>query len=147
MRLSRVTPPRRSRTPAHRALAGGATRAAAAMTAIAMAVIGSATLAPAAAASPTPLDARKAGTTPLTDVLGADGNRYDRNGGDFDIQMLERRPELFEPPAVPPDAEAIAVMVALAEDATRASASPAAHVGVRQGASRWTDAARRDGLR
>jgi acetyl/propionyl-CoA carboxylase alpha subunit len=67
--------------------------------------------------------------------------------GDFDIQMLERRPELFEPPAVPPDAEAIAVMVALAEDATRASASPAAHVGVRQGASRWTDAARRDGLR
>ncbi len=67
--------------------------------------------------------------------------------GDFDIQMLERRPELFEPPAVPPDAEAIAVMVALAEDAARASASPTAQVGVRQGASRWTDAARRDGLR
>ncbi len=67
--------------------------------------------------------------------------------GDFDIQMLERRPELFEPPAVPPNAEAIAVMVALAEDAARAIAVPPAQVGVRQGASRWTDAARRDALR
>lgn len=88
MRLTRVTPLRRALAPAHRARPGRssrAKRAAAAAVAFTVAAAGTVALTPAAGAAQSRADARKAGTTPLTEVLAADGNRYDGNWADFDI--------------------------------------------------------------
>ena len=67
--------------------------------------------------------------------------------GDVDIQMLERRPELFEPVDDALRARQVAALVALAEDeglGTRGAVSPGLPTGE---GSRWADAARWDALR
>jgi acetyl-CoA carboxylase biotin carboxylase subunit len=67
--------------------------------------------------------------------------------GDVDIQLLERRPELFEPVDDTLRARQVAVLVARAEDEGLGSRA-AQHPGLLAGeGSRWAAAARRDALR
>jgi acetyl-CoA carboxylase biotin carboxylase subunit len=67
--------------------------------------------------------------------------------GDFDIQFLDRRPELLSAPHDPDLATAIAVAAALAEDDARRSRLPAVAESDGRSTSAWTRAGRKDALR
>ncbi len=68
--------------------------------------------------------------------------------GDLDIQMLERRPELLQPIDDAARGQAIAALVAMAEDeGLGAGTLLAAPPQPTQAPSRWAEQARRDGLR
>jgi acetyl/propionyl-CoA carboxylase alpha subunit len=66
--------------------------------------------------------------------------------GEIDIQFLERRSELLTPRLTEPQAIALAVAAALAEDAARSQRRPSVSDGDR-GGSHWLDRARHEGLR
>ena len=66
--------------------------------------------------------------------------------GEFDIQLLERRPELLSDVIDDELAADLAVVIAVAEDEARERRAPPAPETVAQG-SPWLDAARRDQLR
>jgi acetyl/propionyl-CoA carboxylase alpha subunit len=66
--------------------------------------------------------------------------------GQFDIQLLERRPDLLAASADGELVADLAVAIALAEDEARERRAPAATGGAVQG-SAWLDAARRDQVR
>jgi len=66
--------------------------------------------------------------------------------GDFDIQLLERRPELLADTVDDGLATDLAIAIAVAEDEARERRAPPVADGVGQGRA-WLDAARRDQLR
>ncbi len=63
--------------------------------------------------------------------------------GRFDIQLLERRPELLEAPEDPVLARDLAIAIAVAEDEVREGRTPPAAETAKEG-SAWLEAARRD---
>jgi acetyl-CoA carboxylase biotin carboxylase subunit len=67
--------------------------------------------------------------------------------GEFDIQFLDRRPDLLSPPHDPGLATAIAVAAALAEDDARRARRPSVADSGGRSSSTWTQAGRRDALR
>jgi acetyl-CoA carboxylase biotin carboxylase subunit len=69
--------------------------------------------------------------------------------GEIDIQFLERRGDLLDAAIPDPDAAALAIAAALAEDGVRGSRKPAVAAAGSAGTtpSRWVAEARRDGLR
>jgi acetyl-CoA carboxylase biotin carboxylase subunit len=66
--------------------------------------------------------------------------------GEIDIQFLDRRPELLTPRLTEPQAIALAVAAALAEDEARSQRRPSVSDRDRAG-SHWLDRARHEGLR
>jgi acetyl-CoA carboxylase biotin carboxylase subunit len=66
--------------------------------------------------------------------------------GDIDIQFLERRQDLVAPALDDGAVERVAVAAALAEDEARRSRKPVVAIG-HDGASRWLQAGRAEGLR
>jgi acetyl/propionyl-CoA carboxylase alpha subunit len=74
-----------------------------------------------------------------------DGRRGFRDG-QFDIQLLERRPELLADAADDELATDLAIAIAVAEDEARERRAPPMADGAGQGRA-WLDAARRDQLR
>jgi hypothetical protein len=66
--------------------------------------------------------------------------------GQFDIQLLERRPELLADSSAADLATDLAIAIAVAEDEARERRTPPSADGAGQGRA-WLDAARRDQLR
>jgi acetyl/propionyl-CoA carboxylase alpha subunit len=66
--------------------------------------------------------------------------------GEFDIQLLERRPDLLADTVDDGLATDLAIAIAVAEDEARERRAPPVADGVGQGRA-WLDAARRDQLR
>ncbi|NNG16483.1 MAG: acetyl-CoA carboxylase biotin carboxylase subunit [Gemmatimonadales bacterium] len=67
--------------------------------------------------------------------------------GEFDIQFLDRRPDLLSPPHDPELATAIAVAAALAEDDARRARRPTVADAAAAASSAWIRVGRKDALR